>query len=101
MNDIDRLRRAIHDLYGCDATHIRSVPICETFEAFKACPVWDGVVEVFLINCGAGPKRVYAWSFERDDGTVEDVVLLGIDPICTALDAVYAAVVAELRKQSS
>lgn len=95
--EIERLRKAIHDLHGYDSIHKESVPINETFEGK---PVWQGVVEVFDLIGHPQAKWAFAWSHEMDDGRINHVAVLGVPPINSALDAVRAAVIAHMRKQA-
>ena len=47
MNHIETLQEAIKNTHGCDSRHIESHPITETC---KSKVVWNGTVEVFVVN---------------------------------------------------
>ena len=44
---IERIRKAVEEMEGCDARHVMSSPILELCDSH---PVWDGVVEVFELK---------------------------------------------------
>jgi hypothetical protein len=56
---IRRLQHAILRIHGCDAQHVESVTIEDFYHGEV---VWKGVVEVFALNHGRGPRRCFAWS---------------------------------------
>ena len=91
MNDVARLQRAIKDLHGLDATHVRSEPVLETFQGET---VWEGEVEVFALQGHPQATTAYAWSHEMDEGKVRHIAVLGVPPINSALDAVRAVILA-------
>ena len=92
MSELRRLRKAIRDLHGCEARHLRSEPIHETFQGQT---VWQGVVEVFEVTGHPSATRAYAWSHETDNGGRKYLAVLGIGPVASAADAVRAAIAAE------
>jgi hypothetical protein len=94
--DIPRLVRAIRDLHGLDATHVRSEDVREMFRGKVA---WEGTVEVFAVSGHPRATTAYAWSFENDAGNREYVAVLGVPPVNSALDAVRAAIAAEIQRQ--
>ena len=47
MTHIQELRDTIHHLHGAKASHLESVPVTEKFQGRT---VWDGVVEVFVLE---------------------------------------------------
>lgn len=96
MNNVGRLRRAIRDLHGLDATHVRSEDVRETFRGMVA---WEGTVEVFTVTGHPQATTAYAWSFENDTGNQEHVAVLGVPPVNSAQDPVRAAIAAQHRKQ--
>ena len=53
----DGLGDAIRHMHGCEASHVESVPVHETFQGRV---VWDGTVEVFDLQ-GAKGKFVLLW----------------------------------------
>jgi hypothetical protein len=95
MTDREHLRKAIRDLRGVHSTHVRSVPVHETFQGET---VWEGAVEVFALKGHRKAGLAYAWSHETDTGGQRYVAVLGVDPIKSALDAVRASIAAEYQK---
>jgi hypothetical protein len=91
VNEVERLRRAIRDLHGLEATHVRSEDVRETFGGTVA---WEGTVEVFTVTGHPRATTAYAWSFENDAGNLEHVAVLGVPPVDSARDAVVAAIAA-------
>jgi hypothetical protein len=92
MNDRKRLRRAILDLHGCEARHVRTVPVHEIYAGET---IWEGDVEEF-----GHPKATaaYAWTYEDDDGKLHHVAVLRVAPINSAVNAVQAVAVVESQK---
>ena len=89
MDERERLRKAIRDLHGVEATHLRSEPV---HDVFPGQTVWEGVVEVFALN--GHPKAGLALRVEPGRRTAY-VAVLGVRPIKSASDAVRAALAAE------
>ncbi len=94
--EAERLRAIIRDLHSVDAVFVRSEPVREAFEGE---PVWDGTVQVFEVKDHPSVKHAYAWSYETDEGGRGYVAVLGAGPIKSALDAVRAFVVADLKRR--
>lgn len=95
MNSLEVLKKAILDLHGCDSERVLSVPVHETYQGKV---VWDGDVEVFLLIDHPPAKRAYAWSKDEFGETLH-VVILGIPPINSPVDAVRAAIIEEARQK--
>jgi hypothetical protein len=91
MTDIDRLRKAILDLHGCDSFHAGSIAVHETFQGQT---IWRGVVEVFELRGHPTATNAYAWSYKTDAGETRYVAVLGVPPVNSAADAVRAYVIA-------
>ena len=94
MTERERLRKAIRDLHGVEASHLRSEPVHETFQGET---VWEGVVEVFALKGHPKAGLAYAWSHETDGGGRRYVAVLGVPPIKTPQDAVRASIAAQHR----
>jgi hypothetical protein len=96
---LERLAKAIQHLHGAMGVHLSSEPVTETFNGKV---VWQGEVEVFSITGHPHPKAqlCYAWSYQ-DGNTGHFSAVLQVPPIRTALDAVRAHVVADLKKRKS
>jgi hypothetical protein len=92
---IERLQMVIRHLHKCDAEHVGTEPVLETF---KGQTVWEGDVEVFDVTGHPRAKRAYAWSV--DEGTSQErfTAVLEIPPVKSALDAVKVSIVADAKK---
>ena len=99
MTHIDELRDVIHRLHGGKASHVKSVPVKESFQGRT---VWDGVVEVFDLSGHPQANRIYAWSHDTDDpaNPRRYVTVLHIPPVISPQTAVKAAIVQEFRSES-
>jgi len=95
VTNIEELREVIKQLHGATATHVKSVPVKETW---KGETVWDGVVEVFKLRGHPKTDKVYAWSHDTDDPEhpVRHVTVLHIPPAISPQTAVQAAILQEI-----
>ena len=95
-NYIAELQDVIRRLHGVEATHVKSVPVKETFQGKT---VWEGVVEVFELHGHAKASKVYAWTHHTNgpDSPKRHVTVLHIGPVTSAVEAVRAAIVQEFR----
>jgi hypothetical protein len=84
MNDIERLKKTVCDLHGCDSAHAASIAIHETFQGETA---WQGIVEVFFLVNHPQAKKAYAWTYRNEVGELRDVAVLDVPPINSAVDA--------------
>ena len=93
---LEELKDVIRKLHGAEATHVKSVPVKETF---RGSTVWEGIVEVFDLNGHPKAPRVYAWSHDTDDPRQprKHVTVLHIPPVLSAAMAVRAAIVQEFK----
>jgi hypothetical protein len=93
---ITELAETIRKLHGAKATHVKSVPVKETF---KGQIVWLGTVEVFKLKGHPKTDRVYAWEHETDDPLhpKRQVTVLHIPPVTSPELAVRAAIAKEYR----
>ena len=57
---IERLQQVIRQLHQCDAIHLESMPVQESF---RGNVIWDGEVEVFATSDHPKVNRIYAWRF--------------------------------------
>lgn len=96
MKYIDELKDAIRKLHGCEADHVETVPVNETFQGR---PVWQGEVEVFSLRGHPKASHAYAWSHETDKGK-RYVAVLEIPPVDSAQKAVRAAIVEDAKRKS-
>jgi hypothetical protein len=94
---IQRLQLAIEHLHNCRAKHVET-DFAE--ESFEGKPVWVGEVEVFDLTGHPKAGKCYAWSYQDDSGE-KIATVLGIRPVRTALDAVRAHIVGEVKRQRS
>jgi hypothetical protein len=96
MTYIDELKNVIGRLYECEADHLETVPITETF---REQIVWQGEVEGFNVRGHPKAKRCYAWAYTDDDGKRKYTAVLELPPVDSPRSAVKAAIVAEARKK--
>lgn len=93
---IKELGETIRKLHGVKATHIKSVPVKETF---RGQIVWLGKVEVFKLKGHPKTDKAYAWEHETDDPLhpIRQVTVLHIPPVTSPELAVRAAIAKEYR----
>jgi hypothetical protein len=96
MSYIDELKDTIRKLHGCEAVHVETVPVTESFQGQI---VWQGDVEVFNLRGHPKANRAYAWSHETDKGK-RYVAVLELLPVDSAQKAVRAAIVDEAKRKS-
>ena len=98
MGDIDELKGAIRRLHGCEADHVETVPVTETFQGRI---VWQGEVEVFNVRGHPKAARCYAWAHAEgeDDKGKRFVAVLELPPVESAQTAVRAAIVDEAKRR--
>ena len=94
---IDRIKLVVEHLHHCAAAHRATVPV---HEVFLGQTVWKGYVEVFDLSGHPKAKRAYAWSHcdGKDDQDERFVAVLEMPPVKSALDAVRASIVADVKK---
>jgi hypothetical protein len=95
---IERLQMAIQHLHRCDAEHVDTVRIYETF---RGSPVWEGKVEVFSVSGHARAKRCYAWGDHQGRADERYTAILELPPVKSALDAVKVSIIASVNRQGS
>jgi hypothetical protein len=96
MTYIDELKDAIRDLHGCEANHLTTASVVETFQGET---VWKGEVEIFSLLDHPRAKRCFAWAHETDKGK-RYVAVLELPPVDSAQKAVQAAIVEEIRNNA-
>src|SRR3954468_5438169 len=97
MDNQTDLIRAIEGQHGGTATLAQSVPVRETWQGKT---VWEGVVHVFDLAGHPTATRAYAWLFPAEGSDKPRyVAVLHTDRINSPLEAVRAAIVAEVRAQ--
>jgi hypothetical protein len=96
MTYLEELQQVIHRLHGVHSTHVKSVPVTETFNGQT---VWDGIVEVFELHGHPKATHAYAWSHNTDDPAQpkRSVTVLKIPPATSPETAVRVAIMQELR----
>ena len=90
----DQLKQAVESQHGGIATLLQSVPLDETFFSDT---VWKGVVHIFRLAGNPKATRVYAWSYQGDDGKRRFVTVLHAGSVTNPREAVRTAIVAEAR----
>ena len=83
---LPELKEAIELNYYCRAEHVRSTAVIEMCGREK---VWQGVVEVFDVDCHLPVKHCYAWS----ETAGSNVTVLELPPVRSAGTAVRSAIV--------
>jgi hypothetical protein len=87
-------------MHDCQAVHLSTVPIKETFNGKT---VWEGEgeVEVEIFNIFGHPEtsQCYAWAYQDSDGKTQYTAVLKLPPVKNAQDAVKAALVAQVRNE--
>jgi|GEM_PF-690112 len=76
-DDIESLRSAIKTTHGCEAHHLKSVPV---HAVFLGQTTWKGTVEVFCLTRHPKAKRCYAWSYQVGQET-RSMTVLEIPPV--------------------
>jgi len=94
MHYIDELKKVIHDLHGCEAEYLETVPVKEMFQGQV---VWDGEVEVFNLRGHPTASNGYAWAYQTDTGR-RFMAVLGLPPVDSPLNAVRAAIMSDAKK---
>jgi hypothetical protein len=93
----DQIKRAVESQHGCTATLIQSIPVKETFEGKT---VWDGIVHVFTVHGHPKAKKAYAWSSPIEESDKRRFfAVLHVPPITSPVEAVRAAIVAEVKNK--
>ena len=94
---IERLKKTIWDLYGCDSAHVGTTAVKETFQGKT---IWEGPVESFLLTGHSSAQRCYAWAqgSGKEDVETSYVAILGIPPINSPADAVRSVIFADSRR---
>jgi hypothetical protein len=97
---INELADVIRKLHGSFATHVKTVPVVETFNGQT---VWEGEVEVFDLQDHPKASRVYAWSHDTDDANNprRTVTVLHIPPATSPLKAVQVSIASDVREAQS
>jgi hypothetical protein len=95
MSNLEKLKKAILDLHGCDGIHAGSIAVHETFQGKT---VWQGIVEVCFLPNHPKAREAYAWSYKADTGETRYVAVLGVPPIKSANDAVRAYIAMQTQK---
>ncbi len=97
MKHIESIRKAIREMHKCDAHHVKSVPVHESFQGETA---WKGTVEVFNLVGHEKAKRAYAWQYQDDPNEIKTIVVLEIPPVDSAESAVKVAIAAIIQTKS-
>ena len=96
MTYIEELESAIVKLHGCEAVHVGSVPVTETFKGKVA---WTGEVSIFDLSGHPKARRAYAWGHADDKKKgLEITTVLEIPPVYSAQLAVRVAIAAKARQ---
>ena len=93
---IAELQAVILNLHGCNAVHVKTVPVTEEFQGET---VWQGEVEVFETTDHPKAKRIYGWGHVSgdDDQGRRYVTVLELPPVTSPETAVKAAIMGEIK----
>ena len=92
---IPALQDAIRHLHGCESTWVESVAVREEHDGQT---VWDGEVQVFDLAGHARAPRAYAWSYPTTGAKRRFLAVLHAPPVNSAVAAVRASIVDDVRK---
>ena len=92
----DDLKKAIETEHGGKATHHHAVPVNEKERGQS---IWHGIVHVFDLADNPKAKRAYAWANKDEDGKPKIVTMLHVEPVKGPIEAVRAALAAELKEK--
>ena len=91
----DDLKAAVEKEHGGTATHALAVPVNEKERGQS---IWHGIVHVFNLTDNQKAKRAYAWSTPVEGSDERRIItMLQIPPINGPIEAVRAALAAELQ----
>jgi len=95
LGPMENLKKAIHNLHGCESTWVASAQVKETFQGQT---VWEGSVQVFDLIGHPTATRCYVWSHavEGSDNR-RFVAVLHPGPVDSPEKAVRAAIVEQHR----
>jgi hypothetical protein len=68
-------------------------------ETFNGKTLWRGEVEEFGVFGHERATRAYAWGYTDDSGQEHMTAVLGVPPVKSAIDAVRASIVADIKKR--
>ena len=97
--EASELKRSVESMHACKAALAQSVPVSEAFEGNT---VWEGVVYVFDLTGHPKATRAYAWSSPIEGSDKRRFfAVLHQGPVTSPVEAVRAAIVAEVRADKS
>jgi hypothetical protein len=96
---IDKLLDAILRFHGCEARHVKTVTVEDTYHGDV---VWKGGVEVFELPHG-GPRQCFAWAhpYGDHDELTRYFIVLEAPGIHTPLQAVRSSMANDYRRTDS
>jgi hypothetical protein len=92
--EFQKLKDAIREAHGCEAIHVRSAPVKETFQDQTA---WEGTVQVFDLIGYDKANRAYAWSYNDGEET-KTVIVLKVPPVDSPQAAVKVAIASRAKR---
>jgi len=95
VTHVERLQKRFRELFNTDSVHVTTIAFEETVDGKRV----ERIVQVFFLPDHPQTSVGYGWTELNEQGD-EDVVLLRIPPIATAVDAirVYAAMTTNNKK---
>jgi hypothetical protein len=100
MDYIAFLEKAIRELHGFAAKHVKTVSVVERFQGQT---VWDGEVEVFHVSKHPKTETIYAWGYKESDDRpdMKAITVLGLPPVTSPQKAVQVFIASQSRKEQS
>jgi len=85
----ENLLNAIEHRANCSAAYFQTQPVKLTIDGAV---VWQGKVEVYQLKDHPQAKTAFGWGFENAQKKMEYIVVVGVAPLDTPLQAVKAFV---------
>jgi hypothetical protein len=80
---------AIEDRAKCSAVYYQTQPVKISMDGKT---LWDGKVEIFQLKEHPQAKLAFGWGFKNDKDKMEYIVVIGVPPLDSPLQAVKAYV---------
>lgn len=85
----ENLLTAIEQRAKCTAAYLQTQPVKVTVDGAV---LWQGKVEVYQLKDHPQAKQAFGWGFENAQKKMEYIVVVGVAPLDTPLQAVKAFV---------
>jgi hypothetical protein len=87
------LQDAVQRLHKCEAIHMKTVSVLESFQGRT---IWEGNVEVFEVKGHPRAARCFAWLLQEDGDCPRCVALLDTWPVTSPGTAVRTAIAMDI-----